>query len=521
MTEAISEHTETPLSLSQWTGFFCLAVGAFMGVLDIQVVTSSLVAIQSGLSATLEEIAWVQTAYLIAEVIVIPLSGWLARLLSTRLLFVISAGGFTLFSLLCALSWNLPSMIVFRSFQGFFGGALIPMSFTAVYFIFPKRLQSPMIIVLGMIITIAPTIGPVLGGYLTENFNWESLFLVNILPGLCIAFLAWKNLDIDRPDWTLLKKIDFTGIILIAVFLGSLQYILEEGTQKQWFDDTSIIVLTLVCVISGVSMLFWELKIPEPIVDLRAFGNINFSLGCMFAFVIGIGLFSMIFYTSIYLSSIKDLNSQQIGTYLMIGGIFQFVSSLFAGSLEKKMDLRWLLFFGISLYASGAWMNGYLTVESGYWEFFWPQAVRGLALIMCFLPSNKLALASLPLEKVKNASGLYNLMLNLGGAIGMAVSNTYLEYLTKAHYAQLRDAVTANSLPAQDMLQGLTEVLTEKNLPSPELSALKELTFMVWQQAKIIGFNNIFQIIAVIFVVSLLAIPFLKKADAESVSVSH
>lgn len=520
MIEIEQQPTETPLTLGQWIGFFSMAIGVFMAVLDIQIVASSLQKIQAGLSATKDEIAWVQTSYLIAEVIIIPLSGWLGRVFSTRYLYVISAGGFTIASLLCAFAWNLPSMIVFRCLQGFIGGAMIPMTFTVIFILFPPRLQPAMSILLGLIVTMAPTIGPVLGGYLSETYNWQLLFLINIIPGIIVCVAVWKYLDIDRPDWALLQKIDFAGIALIAVFLGSAQFVLEEGASKQWFEDYRIVALTIVAVVSGIAMLVWELKNPHPIIDLYAFRNINFAIGCVYSFVLGAGLYTIIYLTPIYLSSVKGLNSLQIGYYLMVVGMFQLLSAFIAGPLEKKMDLRWMLCLGISLFALGSWMNGGLTAESGYWEFFWPQAIRGGALMLCFLPINTLALGRLPLEEVKNASGLYNLMRNLGGAIGLAVANTQMIYLTKAHYATLRESVTATRYQAQEMIEGLSASMAQMNLPDPDLAALKQMTGLAMREAEVMTFNMLFQVIAVMFLASLAAAPFLRKVDGK-VSAIH
>lgn len=521
MVKAEQQATETPLTLGQWIGFFSMAIGVFMAVLDIQIVASSIQKIQAGLSATKDEIAWVQTSYLIAEVIVIPLSGWLGRVFSTRYLYVISAGGFTLASLLCAFAWNLPSMIVFRCLQGFLGGAMIPLTFTVIFILFPPRLQATMSIVLGLIVTMAPTVGPILGGYLTETYSWELLFLINIIPGIIVCFVVWRYLDIDKPDWALLQKIDFVGITLIAVFLGSMQFVLEEGASKQWFEDPLIVALTIVAVVSGIAMLIWELKTPHPIIDLYAFRHINFAIGCGYSFVLGVGLYTIIYLTPIYLSSVKGLNSLQIGYYLMVVGLFQLLSAFIAGPLEKKIDLRWMLCLGLSLFALGSWMNGELTVESGYWEFFWPQAIRGSAIMLCFLPINTLALGRLPVDEVKNASGLYNLMRNLGGAIGLAVANTQMIYLTKAHYATLRESVTATRYQAQEMLEGLTESMAQMNISDPDLAALKQMTGLALREAEVMTFNNLFQIIAVLFAASLVVAPFLKKVDKEKVVAIH
>jgi DHA2 family multidrug resistance protein len=511
----INETGERILTTGEWIGFFSMAVGVFMAVLDIQIVASSLQEIQAGLSATKDEIAWVQTSYLIAEVIIIPLSGWLGRVFSTRYLFVLSVGGFTLASLACAFAWNLPSMIVFRCIQGFLGGAMIPMTFTVIFMLFPPRLQSSMTIVLGLIVTMAPTVGPVLGGYLTDSYSWQLLFLINVIPGFLVCFFVWRFLDIDKPDWALLQKIDFVGIGLIALCLGCMQFVLEEGARDQWFEDNLIVALTAVATLSGVAMLWWELKIAHPIIDLRAFKNRNFAVGCGYSFVLGIGLYTIIYLTPIYLASVKGLNSLQIGYYLMVVGLFQLVSAFVAGPLEKKIDLRLMLGLGFGLFALGSWLNGELTAESGYWEFFLPQAIRGGALMLCFLPINTLTLGLLPVEEVKNASGLYNLMRNLGGAIGLAVANTQMQHLTKANYAMLRESVTATAAPVQNLLTGLEQTMHNALVAEPAAAALAQLTGLALREAEVMTFNNLFQTIACIFFASLCVAPFLQKVDAE------
>ncbi len=507
------ELSEKPLTTGDWLGFFSMAVGVFMAVLDIQIVASSLQQIQAGLSASQDEIAWVQTSYLIAEVIIIPLSGWLARVLSTRYLYILSVGGFTLSSLACAFAWNLSSMIIFRCLQGFLGGAMIPITFTVIFILFPPRLQATMGIILGLIVTIAPTVGPVLGGYLTETYNWQVLFLINIIPGIIVCIAVWRFVDVDKPEWKLLKKIDFIGIGLITICLGCMQFVLEEGTRKQWFEDSLILSLTIISVVSGIIMLIWELKNPHPIIDLHAFRNFNFAIGCLYSFILGIGLYTIIYLTPMYLASVKGLNSLQIGFYLMVVGIFQLLSAFLAGPMEKKMDLRLMLSIGFALFALGAWLNGYLTVEAGYWEFFIPQAIRGTALMLCFVPINTLTLGLLPIEEVKNASGLYNLMRNLGGAIGLAVANTLVNQTAKEHYAMLRAQVTATGYQTQTMLEGVVQLATQKGLAQPELAAIKMLTGLAWRQAQVMMFNNLFQIIALIFLSAIFIAPFLKKVE--------
>ncbi|MGD0960691.1 MAG: DHA2 family efflux MFS transporter permease subunit [Methylomonas sp.] len=498
-----------------------MVFGIFMAILDIQIVASSLEQIQAGLSATRDEITWVQTAYLVAEVVIIPLSGWLAQALSTRYLFAISSAGFTLMSLCCALAWNLPSMIIFRAFQGFFGGAMIPTVFAVIYTLFPKRLQPVMVIVVGMVVTVAPTAGPVLGGYLTEAFSWQALFLINLAPGFAVAIGAWLYVNVDEPDWALLDKIDFAGIILIVVFLGCTQYVLEEGVRQEWYDSREIVVFTVVAVIAGIGMVIRELSISAPIVDLRAFHDGNFAVGCMFSFILGIGLYTLLFLMPVYLSAVKGLNSLQIGQYMMITGLFQLLSAFVAGPLAKILDSRLMLASGLFLFGLGGWLNGNLSYEAGYWEFFWPQALRGFALMFCFLPINTLALGTLPAHEVKNASGLYNLMRNLGGAIGLAVANTLMIQMNKQNYALLRESVTEGAPATQTYYTGLQERLAAHSAVDNDAAALKLLYELVMREAEIMTMNTLFHALAVIFFLSLLLMPWVRKVGAGDAGAGH
>jgi DHA2 family multidrug resistance protein len=506
---------EREVSRSEWIGFTAMIFGVFMAVLDIQIVASSLEQIQAGLSATRDEIGWVQTAYLIAEVVIIPLSGWLGRALSTRYLFVLACGGFTLMSFCCALAWDLPSMVVFRALQGLFGGAMIPSIFAVIYTLFPPRLQPAITILVGLVVTVAPTAGPVLGGYLTEAVSWKALFLINLLPGLLVCLGTWVFLRIDEPEWDLLNRIDFRGILYIVVFLGSLQFVLEEGARKDWFESGEIVFFTGLAVMGGIAMFYRELTLDHPIVDLWAFRNRNFAVGCVFSFILGIGLYTMIYLIPVYLAGVKGLNSLQIGQYVMVTGLFQFVSAFFAGPLAKVLDSRVMLAAGLALYGAGAWMNGSLTADAGYWEFFWPQAVEGFALMFCFLPISGLALGTLPPEEVKNASGLFNLMRNLGGAIGIAVASSLKIRYVKEHYAALRESITGGSREAEAFIAHLQVQMAGFPLPDSEKAALKQLSRWVLREAEVMAANDLFHLLGAIFFASLLLMPLVRKVSAD------
>lgn len=512
--------TERTISTHQWIGFIGMVFGMFMSILDIQIVNSSLQQIQAGLSATVDEITWIQTSYLIAEVIMIPLSGWLARAFSTRYLFVFSCAGFTIMSFACACAWDLNSMIVFRTFQGFFGGAMIPSVFAVIFMVFPYKMQSLLTIIVGLVVTMAPTCGPVLGGYLTENISWHAMFLINIIPGILVCSSTWFFGHFDDPDWSLLNVIDFPGIFYISLFLGSLQYILEEGTRSQWFESREIIFVSFVSALSAIAFFYRSLTTTYPIVDIRAFKNQNFAIGSFFSFVLGWGLYSVVYLLPLYLGVIKGLNSLQIGYYMMVTGLFQLISAPLAALLSRLIDLRLIMLIGLTLFGLGIWIDGHITNDWGYWEFFIPQAVRGLSLMLCFLPINTIALGTLPPEQVKNASGLYNLTRNLGGAIGLAVANTCLQNWTKAHFAQLRESVTFGNTKAQVMIQNFTLQLETFENQDANVSALKMLNDLTQREANILAFNDVFIAIGCIYFVAILMIVFVKKVNPQTGSAT-
>src|SRR5689334_18777525 len=265
--------------------FLAMVFGMFMAILDIQIVSASLTEIQAGLAASADEIPWVQTAYLIAEVVMIPLSGYLSRALGTRIVFAMSAGGFTLASFLCGISTSIDQMIVFRAIQGFIGGGMIPTVFATAYIVFPRSRLGVISPLIGLVATLAPTVGPTIGGYLTDAFSWHWLFFVNIIPGIGVTLAALLLIDFDEPDLALFRKFDWIGLIAMAGFLGSLEYVLEEGPRYDWFDDNTILIFGWVSAVSAVAFFARALTAEQPIVDLRSYSNRNFALGSLFSFV--------------------------------------------------------------------------------------------------------------------------------------------------------------------------------------------------------------------------------------------
>lgn len=513
-------HPQAMPSAKQILGFFTMVFGMFMAILDIQIVSSSIGEIQAGLAASSDEISWIQTSYLIAEVVMIPLSGYLSRLMSTRILFVISSLGFTVFSLACAFAWNIESMIVFRAFQGFLGGAMIPTAFATTFALFPADKRTGVTILIGLVATMAPTLGPSLGGWITQALSWHWLFLINVIPGFIASFLVWSLLDIDKADWSLLKTFDRIGLVLMAVFLGTLEYVVEEGPRKEWFSDVHLVELAVVCAISGM-LFFWRVfTCANPIVDLRAFGDRNFAIGCLFSFILGVGLYGAVYLMPLYLGQVRGLNSLQIGEIMFVTGAFQFASAPIAGALSRVLEPRVMLALGLATFGTGVWMTGQMTADWGFWEFFLPQAVRGLSLMLCFMPINTIALGTLPPEKVKNASGLYNLMRNLGGAIGLALLNTILSDQKQLHWNRIAQQVNSGRDSVNVWLEGVAAKLGT-SVGDPETAAMKKLVGIVAREAAVMSMNDAFLAMSAVFFLALFLMPLLKRAQAGAGADAH
>src|SRR6478752_10763154 len=451
----IQKPKEAAMPVRRIIGFFFMVVGMFMAILDIQVVSSSLSDIQAGLSASSDEISWVQTSYLIAEVIMIPLSGMLARILSTRVLFAVAAAGFTAASALCATATNIDQMIVYRAIQGFIGGGMIPSVFAAAFTIFPASKRPIVSPIIGLIATLAPTIGPTVGGYLSHAFSWHWLFLVNIPPGIAVTIVTWNFIDFDKPEFSLFKKFDWWGLVSMGVFLGALEYVLEEGNSNDWFNDRNILLGAIASAIGCVVFFYRAFKVDFPVVDLRAFSNRNFAVGSLFSFVMGIGLYGLTYIYPLYLGRIRGYDSLMIGETMFVSGLAMFFTAPIAGKLSAKMDLRLMMAFGFMSFAAGTYIMTGVTTDWDFYELFIPQILRGFGLMMCMVPINNIALGTMPPARMRGASGLFNLTRNLGGAVGLAVINTVLTNRQDVHYQRIREGLDWGNPTALDQINNM------------------------------------------------------------------
>lgn len=501
--------------------FLAMVFGMFMAILDIQIVSASLAEIQAGLGASSDEISWVQTSYLIAEVVMIPLSGFLGRLLSTRVLFTISAAGFTLASILCATATNIEQMIVYRAIQGFIGGGMIPSVFAAAFTIFPPSKRSIVSPIVGLVATLAPTVVPTIGGYLSHTFSWHWLFLVNVVPGIMVAIAAWNLIDFDKGDKSLLAKFDWWGLAGMAAFLGSLEYVLEEGPRNDWFEDNHIVIMTFVLVAGAVTFFYRAFTAEEPIVDLSAFRNMNFALGSSFSFIMGVGLYGLTYLYPLYLGSIRGYDALMIGEALFVSGLAMFMTAPLAGFLSTRMDPRLMMMIGFIGFAAGTYVMTGLTTDWDFYELLLPQILRGCSMMLCMVPINNLALGTLHPSHIKNASGLFNLMRNLGGAIGLAVINTMLMRRSDLHYAQLSEHLNWGNHEAQEMLANLTAKYNAAGMDGANI-ALVKLSGMVRQQATLMSFIDVFLILTGLFVALAFFATMMKKpGDVPKEAAGH
>jgi DHA2 family multidrug resistance protein len=494
--------------------FGILAFGQFMALLDIQVVAASLNDVQAGLSAGPDEISWVQTAYLMAELVMIPFSAYLAQALSTRWLFSLSAALFTLSSVLCGLAWNIQSMIAFRVLQGFTGGAMVPTVFAVGFTLFSGKQRALIPAILGMVSVLAPTLGPTVGGLITNWIDWRWIFFINVAPGIAVTTLAVLLVRIDSANLSMFRRIDWSHLISMAVFLGGLEYVLEEGPRLDWFGDARIVIAAWLSFVGFVLFIERSLFSASPIVKLAAFRNPTFVFACVFNLVIGFGIYASTYLVPVYLGRVRGFDSLQIGTTVFVVGGAQLVSTVIAARLSETVDRRFVIAVGLPLFAFSLWLTSQLTVDWGFGELLLPQLMRGLSVMLCIVPSVGMALSAFQGQELRYASGLFNLMRNLGGAIGIAMVNTWLQDNTRIEAARIGESLGHSPRVATDTVADLAHRLGAYT-PDPAhalLVAKGLISSVVSQQSLTLAFDDVFRLMAWMFVAALILVPFCKPS---------
>ena len=517
MISATENNTTGSVTATVWIGFAMMCIGMFMAILDVQVVATSLATVQEALNIAQDQMSWIQTSYLIAEIIAIPLTGFLTRLLTMRWLFVVAVSVFTAASIACAMSGSFTSLIACRIVQGFSGGTLIPVVFSAVFLLFPLRLQPLATTIAGVLAVLAPTVGPVVGGWITSTYSWHWLFLINVVPGIIAASVASLSLPKERTSFDLIRHFDVFSLALGGVALAALEIGIKEAPKRGWTSPIAAGLLAL-CLITAVIFVVRVLRSPNPLVNLGTFRDRNFSIGCLFSFVLGTGLFGSIYLMPVFLAYVRAHNALEIGEIMLVTGVAQLIAAPVAAFLVRRVDERLLTAFGFLLFAIGLGLSTVQTKATDFDEMFWPQLVRGTAIMFCILPPTQLALGHLAKSAIDDASGLFNLMRNLGGAIGIALIDTVI-YTRAPEYAQrIINRLMAGDLDTAKAVGIPPEALATAPL-DPEKQAL--LASLVDRVAFVDAINDAWALVAVMTFVALFFLPLARRVPTPSGAALH
>src|SRR5262245_5223836 len=419
-----SQAGEAP-SLVTRVAFAALCVGMFMAILDVQVVAASLPTIQSALQIQPDQMSSVQTSYLIAEVVAIPLTGLLTRAMTMRWLSVATLLIFTVASIGCAWSGSLATLLAWRVVQGSAGGLLIPQVFAAGFVLFPDRGQALATTIAGVLAVLAPTVGPFIGGWITDTYDWPWLFLINVAPGIAAIAICARLLPREPTELGLLRGLDLLALALMAAALASLEIGLKTAPKAGWLSFDAGVLL-VASAAAGSLFVARSLRTKHPVVELRTLADPGFALGALLSFILGIGLYGAVYLMPVFLAYVRLHEALEIGRIMMVTGAAQLVMAPIAVVLERRVSARLLTAFGFGLFALGLAASAFQTRATDFDEMLLPQILRGVAIMLCLLPPIRLALGHLPPEVVPDASGLFNLMRNLGGAIGLALIDTVI-----------------------------------------------------------------------------------------------
>jgi DHA2 family multidrug resistance protein len=515
MANTIKHNIPVASSVSTSIGFAMMCVGMFMAILDVQVVATSLPTIQSALDIPPDQMSWVQTAYLIAEVVAIPLTGFLTRLLSMCWLFVLSVSVFTLASVGCAASDHFPMLIAWRVLQGFSGGTLIPSVFSAVFLLFPVARQGLATTFAGVLAVLAPTVGPIVGGWITETYSWHWLFLINVAPGIISAVLAGILLPKEPMRLGEARRLDVLSLALLAIGLAALEVALKEAPTRGW---TSGLVAGLLALsfASSLSFVRRTLNASRPIVSLKTFADRSFAIGCVLSFVLGIGLFGSVYLMPVFLAFVRNHNALEIGTIMLVTGVTQLMTAPIAVALEQRVEARLLTSLGFGLFGVGLGLSGLQTAATDFNAMFWPQVIRGLAIMFCLLPPTRLALGHLAPSRVPDASGLFNLMRNLGGAIGLAMIDTVIYTRSPALGAAFTKKLEAGDVNTAKLVGIPLDMFMNRPTGPLEGPALAMVQSLVEKAALVQAINEAWIMIAVLTIGALLCVPFAKKSSPQA-----
>ena len=502
-------------STRDWIAVLACMIGAFMAILNIQITNASLLDIEGGIGTGVDNGAWISTSYLIGEIVVIPLTDYLSRVFSFRRYLLVNAILFPLFSIGCAFTHDLGSMIVMRGLQGFAGGILIPMAFTMVLTKLPKRQQPIGLALFALSVTFAPAIGPTIGGYLTETYGWQTIFFINAVPsGIMVVALA-PTLERQPMQLGLLREGDWAGIVTMAIGLAAFQTVLEEGNKDDWFASPFILRLAVVAAVFLGAFIWIELTVKKPLVSLRLLLRRNFGIGVLANVLVGFALFGTVYILPQYLAQVQRYNAEQIGNVLAWTGLPQLLLIPLVPWLMKRFDARYVGALGISIFAVSCFMNTTLSLDTSGDQFWVPNIVRAIGQALVLTPISAITTAGLAASEAGAASGLSNMLRNLGGAVGTATLATILTKREQFHSNIIGQAVTLSRDEVRQRLAAMAGYFTSHGVTDPAIAmhkAIVALGSVVRQQALIMGFSDTFAVIAVLLSVAAIALLFARKA---------
>lgn len=511
--------------INPWIVAFAVMTATFMEVLDTTVVNVSLPHIAGSLSATIDESTWALTSYLVANAIILPMTGWLANQFGRKRLLMLSVTGFTTASFFCGLAPNLSMLIVFRVIQGMTGGALQPISQAILLEAFPPEQRGRAMGFWGLGIVVAPILGPVLGGWLTDSYSWRFIFYINVPVG--IASLLLTNLFIFDPPYIGRRstRIDYWGIGFLAIGIGALQILLDKGQEDDWFESHFMVALAIISAIALITLVVRELLVEHPIVDLRAFTERTYSAGVTLMTVLGFVLYGSLVLLPIMLQTLLGYPALQAGIALAPRGMGSFLTMGLVGRALEWVDARVLLAIGVVIGAYTLFWFGSLNLDAGYWEIFWPQFIQGIGLALLFVPLTTITMDPIPREKMGNATSIFNLMRNVGGSMGIAASTTILARRGQLHVHSLGARVDPYSLGARSMMEALKSYFVSRgsDLVTATRQAEAAIYGMVRRQATMVAFTDVFRFLALLFIVMLPLILIMRSPGAgrKAAGASH
>ena len=500
--------------VNPWIIAISVMLGTFLEVLDTTVVNVSLEHIAGSLSVTVDEATWVLTSYLVANAIVLPMTGWLANHFGRKRLLMTSIAGFTLASVMCGLSPSLPFLIIFRVIQGATGGGLQPLSQAIMLEAFPPEQRGKAMAFWGLGIVVAPMLGPVLGGWITDNYSWRWIFYINLPIGIaaltmCKAFI-WDPGYITRRS----ERVDYWGIGFLAVGIACLQIMLDKGQEEDWFGSHLIVVLFVICVIGLVAFIIRELLTEHPIVDLSVFRARTYATGVFLMTVLGFVLYGSIVLIPIFLQVLLGYPALQAGWAMLPRGLGSFIAMPFVGVLMGKIESRKLLFIGFAVAAYSLWALGGINLNAGYWDIFWPQFIQGISMGFLFVPLTTITHDPIPKERMGNATSIFNLMRNIGGSVGIAMSTTIIARSTQSNINILGAHVTPYNPAAQQMFQQMRAGMMAQgaDFATATRQAYAAIFGLVARNANMDAFVHAFRLLGIMFVAVIPLILLMKRA---------